>query len=116
MRVIYWGLNDADLLNTLNLILEHLEEVGLYAAAHKCTFSRLASHTWYGKVYSQGEAKHDPERLTGLATIRRPILHTSLPGMAELVWPLRVSLEEHMPGAKRRTKRVSPNWAASAGE
>ena len=34
--MIYWGLNDADLLNTLNLILEHLEEVGLYAAARKC--------------------------------------------------------------------------------
>ena len=34
--VIHWGLNETDLLNTLDLILERLEEVGLYAAARKC--------------------------------------------------------------------------------
>ena len=49
--VIHWGLDETDLFNTLELILERLEEVGLYAAAHKCTFSRLA-FTWCGKVYS----------------------------------------------------------------
>ena len=27
--------------------------------------------TWCGKVYLQGELKHDPERLPGLATMRR---------------------------------------------
>ena len=44
--VIYWGLDETDLLNTLDLILKHLE-VGLYAAAHKCNISRLASHITY---------------------------------------------------------------------
>ena len=34
--VINWGLDETDLLNTLDLILERLEEVGLYAAARKC--------------------------------------------------------------------------------
>ena len=34
---IYWGLDETDVLNTLELISERLEEVGLYAAAHKCT-------------------------------------------------------------------------------
>ena len=48
----YWGFGETDLLNTLDLILERLEEVGLYAAAHKCTFFE-ASITWCGKVYSQ---------------------------------------------------------------
>ena len=32
--VIYWGVDETDLLHTLDLILERLEEVGLYAAAH----------------------------------------------------------------------------------
>ena len=36
--VIYWGLDETDLLNTLDPILERLEEFGLYAAAHKCPF------------------------------------------------------------------------------
>ena len=81
-------------------------------------------------TYSQGEVKHHPERLTGLASMRRPEtageliqflqvvnwLRTSLPPMAEVVWPLRVFLEEHMAGAKRRTQRVASNRAISAGE
>ena len=36
--VIHWGLGETYLLNTLDLILERLEEIGLYAAADKCTF------------------------------------------------------------------------------
>ena len=66
--VIYWGLDETDLLNMLNLILERLEEVGLYVAAHKCTFLET-SITWCGKVYSQGEIKCDPERLAGLLSM-----------------------------------------------
>ena len=101
----------------------------MYAAAHKCTFFET-SITWCGKVYSQGQVKHDPERLTGLATMRRPEtaaelmqflqavnwLRTSLPRMAEVVYPLRVFLEEHLAGAKRRTKRVASNRVISAGD
>ena len=52
------------------MILERLEEVGLYSAAHKCTLLEI-SITWCRKVYSQGEVKYDPERLAGLATMRR---------------------------------------------
>ena len=69
--VIYWGLDETDLFNTLVLILERLEEVGLYDAAHKCTLFET-SITWCGKVYSQGQVKHDVEQLTCLATMRRP--------------------------------------------
>ena len=127
--VIYWGLDETDLFNTLELILERLEEVGLYAAAHKCTFFET-SITWCGKMYSQWQVKHDPERLTGLATMRRPEtaaelmqflqavnwLRTSLPRMAEVVYPLRVFLEKHLAGAKHRTKRVASNRVISAGD
>ena len=127
--VISWGLDEIDLFNTLELILERLEHVGLYATAHKCTISET-SITWCGKLYSQGQVKHDPERLTGLATMRRPEtadelmqflqavnwLRTSLTCMAEVVYPLRVFLEEHLAGAKRRTKRVAFNGAISAGD
>ena len=126
--VIYWGFDETDLLNMLDLILESLEDVGLCAAADKFAFFETRI-TWCGKETSQGEVKHDPERLTGLATMRSPEtagelmqflqavnwLHTSLPRMAEVVWPLRVLLEERMAGAKRRTKRVASNWAISAG-
>ena len=127
--MIYWGLDDTDLFNTLELILERLEEVGLCAAAHKCPFFETRI-TWCGKVYSQGQVKHDPERLTGLATIRRPEtatelmqflqavnwLRTSLPRMAEVVYPLRVFLQEHLEGAKSRIKRVASNRVISAGD
>ena len=127
--LIYWGLDETDLFNKLELILERLEDVGLYAAAHKCTFFET-SITWCRKVYSQGQVKHDPERLTGLGTMRRPEtaaelmqflqavnwLRTSLPRMAEVVYPLHVFLEEHLAGAKRRTKRVASNRVISAGD
>ena len=43
-------------------------------------------------------------------------LRTSLPRMAEVAYPLRVSLEEHLAGAKRRTKRVASNQVISAGD
>eukprot|EP00903_Cladosiphon_okamuranus_P011351 g10699.t1 len=69
--VIYWGHDEDDLLDTLDQVLERLEGVGLFAAAHKCIFFDT-SITWCGKVYSGGEVKHDPERLSGLANLRRP--------------------------------------------
>ena len=64
-----WGSDKIDVLNALDLILERLEEVSLYATAQQCTFF-ATSITWCGKVYSHGEVKHDPERLVGLATMR----------------------------------------------
>ena len=106
--VISWGLDETNLFNTLDLILERLEEVSLYVAGRKCTFFET-SITWYGRMHSQGDVKHDPERLASLATMRRPEtagelmqflqavnwLRRSWPRMAEVVWPLRVFLEEH---------------------
>jgi len=41
-------------------------------------------------------------------------LRTSLPRLAEVVWPLRVMLEELLAGASRRTKRVAQNRAIDA--
>eukprot|EP00903_Cladosiphon_okamuranus_P017435 g16059.t1 len=122
--VIYWGHDEDDLLNTLELLLKRLEAAGLYAAAHKSIFFDT-SITWCGKVYSLGEIKHDPERLSGLANLRRPEtagelmqflqainwLRTSLPRMAEIVAPLRDFLETHMAGNPKRTKRVASNRA-----
>eukprot|EP00903_Cladosiphon_okamuranus_P015655 g14457.t1 len=115
--VVYWGKDEDALLYTLDAMLERLEDVGMYAAAHKCTFFET-SITWYGKVYS-----YDPERSSGLANMRRPEtagelmqllqavnwLCTSVPRLAEVVWPLRVLLQELMARAKSRTKRVVQN-------
>ena len=122
--VIYWGHDVEDLLQTLELILGRLEEVGLFAAAHKCVFFDT-SIAWCGKVYSRGAIKHDPERLSDLANLRRPAtagelmqflqavnrLRTTLPRMAEIVAPLRDFLEAHLVGNPNRTKRVAANRA-----
>ena len=108
--------------------MEPLEDVGLYAAAYKCTFFET-SITWCGKVYSQGQVKHDPERLTGLAAMRHPEtaaelmqfsqavnwLRTSWPRMTEVVYPLRVFSEENLAAAKRPTKRVTSNRGMGTG-
>ena len=61
--VIHWGHDEEDLLNTLDLILDRLEGVGLFAAAHKCVFFDT-SIAWCGKVYSHGEIKHNQARAT----------------------------------------------------
>ena len=66
--VIFWGHDEDDLLHTLELVLERLESVGLFAAAHKCIFFDT-SIKWCEKVYSCGDIKHDPERLSGLANL-----------------------------------------------
>ena len=58
--VIFWGHDEDDLLHTLELVLERLESVGLFAAAHKCIFFDT-SIKWCEKVYSCGDIKHDPE-------------------------------------------------------
>eukprot|EP00903_Cladosiphon_okamuranus_P017345 g15980.t1 len=122
--VIFWGHDEDDLLYTLELVLERLESVGLFAAAHKCIFFDT-SIKWCGKVYSCGDIKHDPERLSGLANLRRPEtagelmqflqavnwLRTSLPRMAEIVAPLRAFLEAHLADNPNRTKRVASNRA-----
>ena len=45
--VIYWELDETGLLHTLDLILESLDDVGLYAAAHKGKMFET-SVTWCG--------------------------------------------------------------------
>ena len=105
-------------------LAEEAREMGLFAAAHKCTFFSREI-VWCGKVYSQGHVSHDPVRLQGLSDMRRletaaelmkflqamNWLRTSLPRMAEVVAPLRLFLEELMAGAARRMKRVAKNRA-----
>lgn len=76
--VFYSGHDEDDLLRTLELILDRLEEVGLFAASHKVRFFRYIdrvvreSIAWCGKVYPHGEIKHDRERISGLAILRFP--------------------------------------------
>ena len=52
-------------------LAEEAREMGLFAAAHKCTFFSREI-VWCGKVYSQGHVSHDPVRLQGLSDMRRP--------------------------------------------
>ncbi|CAN0398793.1 unnamed protein product, partial [Scytosiphon promiscuus] len=122
--VFFYADTEEELLDTLDEILARLESVGLFAAAHKCTFF-AREIMWCGKVYSQGRVSYDPERLQGLSDMRRPEtavelmqflqamnwLRTSLPRMAQVVEPLRLFLEELMAGAPRRTKHVAKNRA-----
>ena len=72
-----------------------------------------------------GQLSHHRERLSRLACMRRlqttseltqflqaaNWLRTSFPWLAEVVEPLRLLLEEHMGGIRRRTKRIASNQA-----
>ena len=64
---VWWGADADDLLNTLDKILAHLEDAGLFAAAHEGLFfdTEIA---WCGKVYSLGQVYHDREHLSGLVS------------------------------------------------
>ena len=107
--------DEISLLCLLDEILGRLESVGLFVAAHKCTFF-ARELVWCGKVYSNGVVSQDPVRIQGLSEMRRPEtasemmqflqasnwLRTSLPRMAEVVEPLRVFLEQLMAGASRK--------------
>ena len=102
-------------------ILCRLESVGLFVAAHKCTFF-ARELVWCGKVYSDGVVSHDPDRIQGLSDMRRPQtaselmqflqaanwLRTSLPRMAEVVEPLRCLLyTSPSPRDKRQSRMPS---------
>ena len=69
--VFFFADTEDELLDTLDAILGRLEGVGLFAAAHKCTFF-ARELVWCGKVYSHGRLSHDPVRLQGLSDMRRP--------------------------------------------
>ena len=69
--VFFYAETEDELLDTIDEILARLESVGLFAAAHKCTFFSREI-VWRGKVYSQGRVSHDPVRLQGLSDMRRP--------------------------------------------
>ena len=69
--IVWWGADEDNLLNPLDKILGRLEDAGLFAAAHKClVFDTKIS--WCEKVYPGGQVPHDWERLSGLASMRRP--------------------------------------------
>ena len=69
--MFFYADTEDELLDTLDEILARLENVGLFAAAHKCTFSSREI-VWCCKVYSQGRVSHDPVSLQGLSDVRRP--------------------------------------------
>ena len=62
--VFFYADTEDELLDTIDEILARLESVGLFAAAHKCTFFSREI-VWCRKVYSQGRVSHDPVRLQG---------------------------------------------------
>lgn len=55
----------------MDAILSRLEDVSLFAAAHKCTLFGI-SIKWCGKWNPADGVRHNPERLSGWSTIRRP--------------------------------------------
>ena len=69
--MFFYADTEDELLDTLDEILAHLESVGWFAAAHKCTFFSREI-VWCGQVYSQWRVSHDPVRLQGLSDMRRP--------------------------------------------
>ena len=93
----------------LDEILGRLESVGLFVAAHKCTFF-ARELVWCRKAYSDGVVSHDPASIHGLSDMCRPQtagefiqflqvanwLRTSLPRMVrEVARALKSILSEH---------------------
>ena len=74
--VFYFADSEEALLTLLDEILGRLESVGLFVAAHKCTFFSREI-VWCGKVYSHGTVSHDPVRIQGLSTVS--YTHLTLP-------------------------------------
>ena len=129
--VFYFADDEISLLCLLDEILGRMESVGLFVAAHKCTFF-ARELVWCGKVYYDGVVSNDPARIQGLSDMRRHQtaselmqflqaanwLRTSLPRMAEVVEPLRVFLEQLMacllytsPSPRDRTRSRMPSSA-----
>ena len=72
--VFLCGDTEDEPLDTLDAVLTRLESVGLFAAAHKCTFFDT-DLVWCGKVYSQDRVSHDRSDFKGCQTCgvrRRP--------------------------------------------
>lgn len=101
----------------MNEILNRLENVGLFAAARKCEFLALKL-SWCENVFSSCHVSYDPDGLHGPATTRRPRMagefsqatnwmQTSVQKMAQVVKPLRVTLEQGMSGAPKRAANVA---------
>ena len=65
------GADEYDFLNTLDKILGSLEDAGLFTAAHRCLFFDTEI-SWCGNMYSGEQVFDDRERLSGLASTRRP--------------------------------------------
>ena len=57
--VFYFAEDEISLLCLLDEILGRLMSVGLFVAAHKCTFF-ARELVWCGKVYSDSVVSHDP--------------------------------------------------------
>ena len=70
-NVFYFAEDEIPLLCLLDKILGRLESVGLFVAAHRCTFF-ARELVWCGKVYSDSVVSHDPARIQGLSDMRRP--------------------------------------------
>ena len=60
--VFYFAEDEIYLLCLMDEIFGRLEGVGLFVAAHECTFF-ARELVWCGKVYSDGVVSHDPARI-----------------------------------------------------
>ena len=69
--VFYFAEDEIYFLCLLDEIFVRLESVGLFVAAHKCTFFGREL-VLCGKVYSDGVVSHDPARIQGLSNMGRP--------------------------------------------
>ena len=69
--IVWWGADEDNFLNTLDKIIGCLEGADLFAAVHKYMFFNTEIF-WCGKVYSGRHVSRGLERLSGLASMRRP--------------------------------------------
>ena len=107
--IVWWWADEDNLLNTRDKILGRLEDAGLFTIAHKCLFFD-AEISWCGKVYSWGQAFHDRECLSGLASMRRPQTAGELMQLLQAVNELRTL------GWQKLSSSFECCWTSTWGE
>ena len=101
-------------------VVKKLVKVGQFVATHKASLY-VREVKWCGKLYSETDVRHDPERIRGLVEMRRSEtigelmqflqvanwMRLPLPDMTEVVSPLRALLERKLMGTTRTKGVVS---------
>lgn len=118
--IVTFAKSELKLVHRVRMVLERLHRHGLFASAEKSVFF-TTEVKWCGKLYSASGMRHDPARIEGLLSLRRPEpegelqhfladvnwMHLNLPELAKINGPLRGLMKTLLRNVSRSTKRAA---------